>query len=80
MSTKLQIELARGADRAPLAEELAAHGLDVREPRNPCRLAVRGASAEELEHLLESWVPPDEATLVPVPVSRSTIALRPPAG
>jgi hypothetical protein len=80
MGTKLQIELARGADRAPLAKELAARGLDVHEPRNPCRLAVEGASAEELEHLLEGWVPPDEATLVPVAVSRSLIALRPPAG
>ena len=80
MPAKLRIELSRGVDREPLAEELATHGLRVHEPRNPCRLAVEGTSTEELGRLLEGWVPPDEATLVPVLLSSRSIALRPPAG
>lgn len=75
-----EIELARGADREPLAEALTARGFDVRERRHPCRLKVEGASAEELVRALQGWVPPDEATLVPVPVSKRRLALRPPAG
>jgi len=80
MARTLEIELARGADRAPLAEELSSHGLEVHDRKDPCRLAVDGASAEELEHLLEGWVPPDEATLVAVAVTKRRFALRPAAG
>ena len=78
--TTLEIELARGVDREPLAEELQAHGLDVHETKRTHRLAVEGASVEELTRLLEGWIPPDEATLVPVPLSKRLYFLRPPAG
>jgi len=75
-----EIELARGADREPLAEALGAQGFDVRERRHPCRLGVEGATAEELGRALEGWVPPDEATLVAVRLSKRRLALRPAAG
>ena len=73
------IELARPADRTPLAGDLSASGLEVHHEKRPERLAVAGTTAEELVRLLESWLPPDHATLVPVPVSRDLLVLRPPA-
>ena len=76
----LQIELVRVADRDPLAEELQSHGLEVHEAKRSHRLCVDGTTPEELTRLLEGWVPPDEATLVPVALSKRLYLLRPPAG
>jgi hypothetical protein len=75
----LTIELARHADRNALAGDLSASGLEVRAGRRPEHLAVAGSTREELVKLLESWLPPDHATLVPVPVSREVLVLRPPS-
>ncbi len=75
----LTIELARPADRDALAGDLSASGLDVRAGKRPGRLAVSGSTREELAKLLESWRPPDHATLVAEPVSSQVLVLRPPA-